>query len=255
MVIELSPNEITSMEPNIAFIANLIGDAARSRMLIALMGGQALTATELALEADITPQTASSHLTKLVEGELLLVRKQGRHKYFQLQSRQVAELLESLLNMSAAIANPKVIHGPADPRLRLARVCYDHLAGELGVALYDSLSRQNLIAHEGSDTNITAAGMTFFAKRGVDLSLLGITDGEIDGLSYVPKSRQSRRPLCKSCLDWSERRSHLAGVLGQWILKDILAKGWAEKALDTRALQFSIRGLKSFRADYGIATK
>lgn len=254
MVIELSPNEITSMEPNIAFIANLIGDAARSRMLIALMGGQALTATELALEADITPQTASSHLTKLVEGELLLVRKQGRHKYFQLQSRQVAELLESLLNISAAIASPKVIHGPADPRLRLARVCYDHLAGELGVALYDSLSRQNLIAHEGSDTNITAAGVTFFAKRGVELSLLGITDGEIDGLSYVP-SRQSRRPLCKSCLDWSERRSHLAGVLGQWILKDILAKGWAEKALDTRALQFSSRGLKSFRADYGIATK
>ena len=251
MVIELSPNEITNMEPNIAFIANLIGDAARSRMLIALMGGQALTATELALEADITPQTASSHLTKLVEGELLLVRKQGRHKYFQLQSRQVAELLESLLNMSAAIANPKVIHGPADPRLRLARVCYDHLAGELGVALYDSLSRQNLIAHEGGETKITAAGMTFFAKRGVEHSLLGAPDDVFD----VPKSRQSRRPLCKSCLDWSERRSHLAGVLGQWVLKDILAKGWAEKVLDTRALQFSSRGLKSFRADYGIATK
>lgn len=236
------------MEPNIAFIANLIGDAARSRILIALMGGQALTATELALEADITPQTASSHLAKLVEGELLLVRKQGRHKYFQLRSRHVAELLESLLNVSAGSASPKAIHGPAEPRLRRARVCYDHLAGELGVALYDSLCRQDFIVHEGGGTRLTAAGRGFFAAQGVDNTLLGLQDGEIE----MAKRSHSRRPLCKSCLDWSERRSHLAGALGQWILKDMLAKGWAERALDSRALQFSTRGLKLFRAGYGI---
>lgn len=248
MVIELSANGMESMEPDIAFIAALMGDAARSRMLIALMGGQALTATELALEADITAQTASSHLSKLVEGNLLRVRKQGRHKYFQLQSRQVAELLESLLNVSAAIASPKAILGPADHGLRRARVCYDHLAGEMGVALYDSLSRQQLLAQEGDDIKLTDTGRAFFASRGVAPGLLGTPH---DG-PEAPRQSHSRRPVCKSCLDWSERRSHLAGALGQWILKDILARGWAKKALDTRALHFSAPGLTAFRKGYGI---
>ncbi|MCE9684880.1 helix-turn-helix domain-containing protein [Shewanella sp. AS16] len=229
------------MEPNIAFIAALIGDTARSRILVALLGGQALTATELAVEADVTAQTASSHLSKLVEGELLRVRKQGRHKYFQLQSPQVAELLESLLNISAGSLNPKSVHGPADPGLRRARVCYDHLAGELGVALYDALGAQQLLTREQDETRLTAEGRAFFAALGLDLEEL--------------KGRQDRRrrPLCKSCLDWSERRSHLAGALGNWILEDILAKGWAERALDSRAMLFTASGLQAFSKSYGLA--
>jgi DNA-binding transcriptional ArsR family regulator len=127
------------MEPNISYVANLIGDTARSKMLTSLMSGKALTATELSLEAEITPQTASSHLTKLVDGELLIVRKQGRHKYFQLKSIQVAELIEQLLNISATLSNTNIHTGPRNEKLKQARICYDHLAGELGVKLFDSL--------------------------------------------------------------------------------------------------------------------
>ena len=143
------------MEPNIAYLANLIGDQARSKMLIALMGGKALTATELSVEADITPQTASSHLQKLVEGELLIVRKQGRHKYFQLKNGKIADLLEQLLNISSEMITAQVSTGPTDERLRRARICYDHLAGELGVALFDALVSEGLIIDAGNDTMTT----------------------------------------------------------------------------------------------------
>ena len=136
------------MEPNISFIASLIGDPARSKMLTALMGGKALTATELALEAEITAQTASNHLAKLLSGELLTVRKQGRHKYFQLKDHEIAGLIEQLSNLSAGLQHPKVNTGPSDPRLKRSRICYDHLAGELAVALLDSLLAQGLYVPE-----------------------------------------------------------------------------------------------------------
>ncbi|MCX4026832.1 winged helix-turn-helix transcriptional regulator [Endozoicomonas sp. SM1973] len=218
------------MGPDISFIASLIGDSARARMLIALMGGKALTATELSLEADITPQTASSHLSKLVEGKLVVVRKQGRHKYFQLQGVEVAELLEQLLNISSVNQHSKISTGPSDNRLRNARVCYDHLAGELGVMLYDSLLANDKITENNDVAALTAGGRTFFGSLGVNFN-------QFD---------KAKRPLCKSCLDWSERRSHLAGSIGQWVLTDIFSKGWAIKDLDTRAVQFTQHGLKQF---------
>jgi len=227
------------LEPNISFVASLIGDATRARMLTALMGGKALTATELAVEADITSQTASSHLGKLVDGQLLIVRKQGRHKYFQLKGRDVAELLEVLLNVTSKIEHSKTSTGPNDPRLRQARVCYDHLAGELSVALYDALIKSAHIEDNGInniDAHLTPAGETFFTELGVDLNTLN----------------KSHRPVCKSCLDWSERRSHLAGALGQWILNDIFSKGWASKDLDSRAVHFTPSGLKQFAKKYNI---
>jgi len=200
------------------------------------MGGKALTATELALEADITPPTASSHLQKLVEGQLLIVHKQGRHKYFQLQGSEVAELLESLLSISASLQSPGHRTGPSDPRLHQARVCYNHLAGELGVALYDSLCAQQLITPSPDNSQLTDAGREFFQQLGADFDQL----------------KPGRRPLCKACLDWSERRSHLAGVLGQWILDDLFASGWAERELDSRAVRFSERGMAKFLTRYGI---
>lgn len=224
------------MEPNIALVAGLIGDPARSRMLIALMGGRALTATELALEADITPQTASSHLGKLVDGDLVVVRKQGRHKYFQLRGVEVAELLEMMLNVTSQVSPGKVTTGPADPGLRRARVCYDHLAGELGVALYDSLVEKSYIVDADGETRLTPDGRNFFGGLGVSF----------EGFN------NSKRPLCKSCLDWSERRSHLAGALGQWLLADIFARGWARKNLDSRAVLFTQSGFRSFVTTYGV---
>lgn len=224
------------MEPDISLIAGLMGDATRARMLTALMGGKALTATELALEADITPQTASSHLSQLVEGQLLVVRKQGRHKYFQLQGTDVAELLENLLTLTASRDNNTVKTGPDDVRLRQARVCYDHMAGEMGVRLYDALVVKQAILDQGSETILTEQGKVFFQKIGFDFS----------------NQKRSKRPICKSCLDWSERRNHLAGILGQWILEDTFAKGWATKDLDARSIRFSSKGLKLFTAQYGL---
>ncbi|EPJ43507.1 MAG: regulatory protein ArsR [Osedax symbiont Rs2] len=225
------------MQPDIAIVASLIGETTRARMLTALMGGKALTATELAVEADITAQTASSHLSKLVTGQLLIVRKQGRHKYFQLKGPKIAALLETLLNISTDIAStrPAVTTGPADPRLRAARVCYDHLAGELSVKLFDSLIVKKLIIQEAEQVQLTAQGQDFFADMGA---------------SIAPS--KSKRPLCKSCLDWSERRSHLAGITGQWILNDLFKQGWAHKDLDSRIVQFSQRGLRLFRKKYAI---
>lgn len=224
------------MEPNIAYIGNLLGDTARSKMLTALMSGKALTATELSLEADITPQTASSHLMKLVEGELLIVRKQGRHKYFQLKSAEVAELIEQMLNLSALVSPSRISTGPKNERLRKARICYDHLAGELGVKLFDALLDNGWLIENNTELALTTSGQAFFSKIGVDFNVFKI----------------SRRPICKACLDWSERRSHLAGSLGEWVLNDVLNRKWANQDLDSRVIQFTPEGLKAFTNKYGI---
>lgn len=223
------------MEPDIAYVASLIGDKARSRMLTALMGGKALTATELALEGEITAQTASSHLGKLVEGGLLSMRKQGRHRYFQLSDPAVAGVIERMLTLSVTSSPAKVRTGPRDPHLRQARICYDHLAGELGVRLFDALQQQGLLEIHGDDARLSQSGEIFFTGLGVNLSLL----------------RQRKRPMCKACLDWSERRSHLAGTLGQWILDDALAQRWFVRRPDSRVIDVSDIGAKQFSKRYG----
>ena len=220
-------------ESDIAHMAGLIGDPARSRMLMALMGGKALTASELALEADVTPQTASSHLSKLVARELLVVRKQGRHRYFQLRGSEVAELLESLLTLSTKPSASTLFTGPRDPQLRKARVCYDHLAGEYGILIFDSLIANGYLKDDG-DITLTDSGSRFFTTLGVN----------------VVELKNKKRPLCKACLDWSERRNHLAGALGKWILDDIFANKWAHKALNSRVVRFSESGLARFKKRY-----
>lgn len=223
------------MQLNIVNTASLIGDVSRANMLIALLGGRALTATELATMADISAPTASSHLAKLLEGGLIIVRRQGRHKYFQLKSLQVADLLESLLTISAESNLKQLVTGPTDERLRQSRVCYDHLAGELSVRLFDALIARGVIEEDIDRTWITEEGKTFFERYQLQFNTLSRT-----------------RPLCKSCLDWSERRSHLSGALGQWILNDAFKQGWALRDLDSRAIRFSNEGLKRFSQRYGI---
>ncbi|MBD1556159.1 winged helix-turn-helix transcriptional regulator [Vibrio sp. S9_S30] len=227
------------MEPDIAHVAGLIADQTRSRMLMALMGGKALTATELAMEAGITAQTASSHLQKLVEGDMLMVRKQGRHKYFQLKNQNIAELLESLLNITVSLSSNSVKMGPENERLRRSRVCYDHLAGELGVELFDHLVAQGWVCGDVDEATLTDKGADYFQTIGFDVS----------------EQKKSKRPLCKACLDWSERRSHLAGRLGQWILEDALSKQWALRDMDSRAIEFTQRGLRHFHQKYRIQPK
>lgn len=216
--------------PDIAQIGALIGDPARANILTALMSGKALTATELAGAAGITVQTASSHLSKLEAGSLIAQRKQGRHRYFSLAEDDVGLLLESLMGFAASRGLTRHRTGPKEPALRKARVCYNHLAGDYGVRMLDSLIAEEIIAGAGDELSLTERGQEKMTALGIDLATLG----------------RSRRPLCRTCLDWSERRSHLAGSLGQALLTLFLDKGWAKREADSRAVRFSASGEKEF---------
>lgn len=187
--------------PDIAAVGALIGDRARAQMLLALMGGQALTATELATGADITKATASSHLRKLTGARLLRVASQGRHRYFRLADSGVADLLERLIGVAEGRVAARTF-GPRDPLMRKARVCYDHIAGELGVLAHDSLVKRHLLRVTEDGPELNEAGAEFFTAVGVDVDAL----------------RAKRRPLCRACLDWSERRNHLGGAVGAALL-------------------------------------
>ena len=156
--------------PDIAGIANLIGDPGRANMLAALMSGKALTAGELASEAGVRLQTASGHLTRLEEGGLIARERQGRHHYFRLADHDVAAVLEALMGLAAAKGHLRTRTGPRDPELRRARVCYNHLAGDLGVALYDGLRGRGVLLGQGDDITLSDAGRVEMATLGIDLS-------------------------------------------------------------------------------------
>ncbi|MCB1384407.1 MAG: winged helix-turn-helix transcriptional regulator [Nitratireductor sp.] len=215
--------------PDIALIGSLIGDPARANILTALMSGKALTASELAGEAGITLQTASSHLRKLEEARLLRQRKQGRHRYFSLADDDVGSLLEAMMGFAARRGLLRTRTGPSDEALRRARICYDHLAGELGVALFNGLLGQGHLREDGERVLLTASGAEAMSAFGID----------------VPALDGGRREVCKSCLDWSERRSHLAGSLGTALLDRFYELGWAGRAKNSRAIRFTVAGEKS----------
>lgn len=223
--------------PDIARIAALIGDPARANMLSALMSGKALTASELAGEAGIGLPTASAHLARLEEGGLLAIRRQGRHRYAALAGPDVAHLLETLMGFAAARGHLRHRTGPRDPALRKARVCYNHLAGDLGTRLFDALLADNLLRRDGDAPELTAQGAQRMRDFGIDLDALG----------------RRRAPLCRECLDWSERRAHLAGSLGRALLARIEEKGWARRQPDSRVIRFSRAGEAAFRAEFGLA--
>ncbi|MBU0725021.1 MAG: ArsR family transcriptional regulator [Alphaproteobacteria bacterium] len=217
--------------PDIALVAALLGDPARANMLTALTAGQALTAGELAAQAGVTAQTASSHLAKLEAGGLITLRRQGRHRYFALSGPDVAAVLEGLMGLALRAGHQRTRTGPKEPALREARICYDHLAGDRGVELLDAMIGRKLIAEHGETLELTPSGQHFVRDFGIDLA-------RIDN---------SRRPLCKSCLDWSVRRSHLAGALGAALLTRFQALGWARQVTGTRIIHFTPAGLKDFR--------
>jgi DNA-binding transcriptional ArsR family regulator len=224
--------------PDIAMIAALVGDPARSNMLTALMTGRALTATELAHQAGITPQTASSHLSKLEAGGLIEQEKQGRHRYYRLADPDVAGVLEGLAGLAARAGHMRVRTGPKDPALRRARICYDHLAGDLGVQMLDSMKRQKLVRQQQHDIKLTPEGARFMAKT-----------LQIDAETLT----HPRRPLCKACLDWSERRHHLAGTLGAAMMARFTELKWAarDSTPGSRVVNFSRNGEKRFAALFG----
>ncbi|WP_298434052.1 helix-turn-helix transcriptional regulator [uncultured Jannaschia sp.] len=215
--------------PDIARTAALIGDPARAAMLAALMDGRALTARELSETAGITPQTASSHLAKLEAGGLLARARQGRHAYLRLAGPEVATLLEGLMAF-AAPRTSRVRPGPRDADLREARVCYNHLAGRRGVQMYDALMRSGALT-EGPVA--TAAMAHALAPLEVD-----------------PTGLPGRAPLCRDCLDWSERRSHLSGRLGRAILTAMEARHWVRRDPASRAIRFTPPGARAFDATF-----
>jgi DNA-binding transcriptional ArsR family regulator len=226
--------------PDIAMVASLVCDPARANMLTALMNGRALTATELSQEAGITPQTASSHLAKLEAGGLIEQEKQGRHRYYRLADPDVADVLESLQGLAARAGHLRVRTGPKDPALRRARVCYDHLAGDLGVQMLDSMRRQRLVRQNKTDIELTADGERFVEKA-----------LQIDAKTLA----HPRRPVCKVCLDWSERRHHLAGTLGAALMQRFTELKWAARdpTPGSRVVQFTRQGEKRFAALFGDA--
>lgn len=217
--------------PNIIGIAALIGDHTRAEVLTALMSGMALTATELAEVAGVTKQTISSHLAKLVDAHLLVVEAQGRHRYFRLADHDVAQLLESLMNVAFRTGAVRIRSSPREPALRKARVCYDHLAGELGVHVYDQLVKAGTFTFDAYGVQLTPAGRQTMHTLGIDTEAL------------VSK----RRVFCHTCLDWSERRHHLAGSLGSALLGRFEELGWARRAKDSRVVTFSASGEMELR--------
>ena len=224
------------MEPalDLASAAALMGDPARARMLLSLMGGRARPASELARVAHISPQTASSHLAKLLHGKLLCVERHGRHRYYRLAGSAVAEAVESLQNLTG-VAPVETSATPDEPLL-FARTCYDHLAGRVAVALADALLENGSLKGEVNRYEVTSVGERAFTKLDVDLKVLD----------------QQRRPLAKPCLDWTERRYHVAGALGAALTTQLLQRRWLVRLEGTRAVHLTPGGLAGLEEVFGV---
>jgi DNA-binding transcriptional ArsR family regulator len=226
-----------------AEIAALSADPARATMLHALMDGRALSATELARAAGITPQTASGHLGRMTAVGLLSVEQQGRHRYHRLATSSVARMLESIMEVAAELEpdRSRLTVGPRDAAMRKARTCYDHLAGRLGVALTDALTARGHVELTGDAGLLTESGVAFLGELGIDTAPL-----------LARRTRRTGRVLCRPCLDWSERRPHLAGSVGAAICTHSFASGWTRRLDGTRAVQITPKGERTFRERFGL---
>lgn len=229
-------------DPNVATVAALIGDPARAAILAVLADGRALPAGELATAAGLSPSAASAHLAKLLEGSLLTLEREGRHRYYRLAGPQVAAALESLSLIAAPPSRSAVTRSPQVQALRYARSCYDHLAGELGVGIAVALEERGLIASAGASkrVNVTRAGAAWFdAVFDIDVRAL----------------KPGRHGLACRCLDWTERRHHLAGPLGTRLFQRCCDLGWLSRSRQSRAVQLTGKGQRKLREHLGIGAQ
>ncbi|HEY5826345.1 MAG TPA: helix-turn-helix transcriptional regulator [Cyclobacteriaceae bacterium] len=209
-------------------IASLIGEPVRATMLWNLLDGKAFTATELAIQADVSPQSASMHLNKLVQADLLTVESQGRHRYYRFSKPEVAYVIEAMINLlpEDKIKSKLAENARATSGIKYCRTCYDHLAGKIGVAVTDELLKQKFIRVNGKEYDVTTTGVKWFSDLGIQISDL----------------KTERRVFARQCLDWSERRHHLAGTLGAALLNQILILGWIRKVKDSREVTVTAKG-------------
>lgn len=221
-----------SFSASMSEVAALVGDRARGEMLSALISGRALTAKELAYVAKVTPQTTSEHLSKLVEAGILTFNTRGRFRYFRLASAAVSQMLEGIMTVAAS----RRVSTFRDSTLARARICYDHLAGELGVTIADSLIRNGHLILGPDGGEVTESGETFLANFGVD----------------VTGSHRRRRAFCRPCLDWSERRYHIAGAIGAAIAERCFELKWVRSIEESRALHITPTGEKGLLETFGI---
>lgn len=222
---------------NLVEVAALVGDTARATMLAALMGGEQLTGTELAFLARVSRPTASEHLARLVDARLLSVTRRRRFAYYRIASPLIAQMLESLKAVAAIEVPPR--HQPrsaADDAVRFARTCYDHIAGTVGVAIADAL---------------TAGGHVVLSEDGGELTDSGARLLSYFGAALAPKAKQ-RRIYCRPCLDWSERRYHIAGHVGAEICRCCLELDWFKRARDSRALRLTPTGKVGLLDHFGV---
>jgi len=218
----------------LAETASLVGDPTRAAMLVTLMDGRALTAGELARVAGVTAQTASGHLAKMLEARLIAVERQGRHRYYRLASAAIGAMLETMM---VAAAPPPVRTGPRDAAMRRARICYDHLAGESGVAMADAMRARGQIDLAGDGAALTASGLQMLEEIGVELRSGKKAGGAV---------------FCRPCLDWSERRHHIAGAAGAAIFSAFLKHNWIRRMEHSRALIITPTGITAFEHHFGV---
>jgi DNA-binding transcriptional ArsR family regulator len=218
-----------------AELGALVGDPARANILAALVDGRALTATELAATAGVAPQTASGHLAKLTRANLLALNKQGRHRYYRVASPLVGSMLESIMAVAAVQLPPRAARpSRLDEAMRTARSCYDHIAGRLGVAISDALVARGYIILTDDGGELTALGATFLGTFGA-------------------AATHGRRVFCRPCLDWSERRWHIAGAVGAALCKRCIDLHWIERGKNTRALTITAKGRRGFAETLGVS--
>jgi DNA-binding transcriptional ArsR family regulator len=230
-----------SVEEAASHIAAAIGEPARARMLFALLDGRARTSTELALLARVSPSTASAHLARLRDARLLRLHVQGRHRYYRIENRRVAAMLERLSVLAGANANSRTesVRASTPAHLVRARTCYDHIAGVLGVSLHDALMSRGWLASTGAGSDaysVTGIGQRRFAEAGID----------------VDELRNARRRLAFGCLDWSERRPHIGGALGAAMLSTMLEKRWVKRERQSRALAVTAIGARELSVRLGV---
>jgi DNA-binding transcriptional ArsR family regulator len=224
--------------PDISKTAAMMGDPARANMLMALMSGMSLTSTELAREAGVTPSTASGHLTQLESSGLVTSQKQGRHRYFKLADADVAHAVEALVTIAARAGHLRSRPGPKNDAMREARTCYDHLAGRAAVELFERWLSAGILRWKGEEVCLSSSGRPKLALIGID----------------VVQLEDRRRPLCRTCIDWSERRHHLGGGIGAAVLSRLIERRWAARVDGARTIQFRRDGEKAFVAWYSEAT-